>query len=166
MISPLHIKTSTVHHIIISFQQDPRKPRSESMRYSEDDASSPSGSIIRPSSNEDLLKNLGPLPVSSLWACRHILKRAIGVIGDWEVKSEIVELKNSFWLKYLYSVSYTILEFHTPDNLNFADSKRESTVVFLPFFHFIFSNSWWAVALTLFSCCILWSKGGNSLQTQ
>jgi len=45
---------------------DPRKPRSGSVRYSDDDSSSPGGSIIRPSSNEDLLKNLGPLPVCRL----------------------------------------------------------------------------------------------------
>ncbi|XP_052794019.1 E3 ubiquitin-protein ligase NEDD4-like isoform X2 [Mya arenaria] len=42
---------------------DPRKARSNSVRHSQDDNSlTVGGSIIRPSSNEDLLKNLGPLP--------------------------------------------------------------------------------------------------------
>ena len=36
------------------------------MRISQDDASSPGSSLMRPSSNEDLLRNLGPLPVCGI----------------------------------------------------------------------------------------------------
>ncbi|KAH3837035.1 E3 ubiquitin-protein ligase NEDD4-like isoform X2 [Dreissena polymorpha] len=41
---------------------DPRKPRSGSVRQSQDDNLAPDKNIVRPSSNVDLLSNLGPLP--------------------------------------------------------------------------------------------------------
>ncbi|XP_060560176.1 E3 ubiquitin-protein ligase NEDD4-like isoform X2 [Ruditapes philippinarum] len=50
------------HNTAKTTWEDPRKPRSGSMRVSQDDASSPGSSLMRPSSNEDLLRNLGPLP--------------------------------------------------------------------------------------------------------
>ncbi|XP_045216399.2 E3 ubiquitin-protein ligase NEDD4-like isoform X2 [Mercenaria mercenaria] len=50
------------HNTARTTWEDPRKPRSSSMRRSQDDASSPGSSLMRPSSNEDLLRNLGPLP--------------------------------------------------------------------------------------------------------
>ncbi|KAL4228206.1 neural precursor cell expressed [Mactra antiquata] len=51
------------HNTAQTTWQDPRKPsRSGSVRNSQDDITLQSGGIMRPSSNEDLLKNLGPLP--------------------------------------------------------------------------------------------------------
>ena len=56
------------YKLCLDFQDDPRKTRSGSMsRHSREVPDV--GDLERTSSNEDLLKNLGPLPVCIQWAC-------------------------------------------------------------------------------------------------